>query len=69
MKKLCGLLHAARQKAGYTQQELAKLLGKPQSFVAKYELGERRIDLIEFLEITKLLSADPIAILKALMKR
>ena len=35
-----------------TQAELAAALGKPQSFVAKYENGERRIDVIEFADIT-----------------
>ena len=32
------LLVGAREKAGLTQQQLADLLGKPQSFVAKYEV-------------------------------
>ena len=39
------LLVAARNKAGLTQQKLAKRLGKHQSFVAKYEGGERRLDV------------------------
>jgi transcriptional regulator with XRE-family HTH domain len=34
---------------------LAEALGKPQSFVAKYENGERRIDVIEFVDITSAL--------------
>jgi len=34
-------------------------LGKPQSFVAKYEGGERRLDVVEFATIAKLLKADP----------
>ncbi|WP_242005608.1 helix-turn-helix domain-containing protein [Acetobacter lovaniensis] len=38
-----------------TQAELAAALGKPQSFVAKYENGERRIDVIEFADITSAL--------------
>lgn len=56
---LITLLVAAREKAGLTQQQLADRLGKPQSFVAKYEGGERRIDLIEFLAISRALEFDP----------
>jgi transcriptional regulator with XRE-family HTH domain len=63
------LMIAARKKAGLTQQELARRLRKPQSFVAKYEGGERRIDVIEFLGITAAIGADPARILKALSGR
>ena len=54
----------ARKAAGLTQQQLAKKLGKHQSFVAKYEIGERRLDMVEFMTIAKELGADPIKILK-----
>jgi hypothetical protein len=37
-------LHA---KAGFTQAEVAEQLGRPQSFVSKYEAGQRRLDLVE----------------------
>ena len=57
--RLISLLTAAREKAGLTQQQLADRLGKPQSFVAKYEGGERRIDVIEFLAITRALEVEP----------
>jgi transcriptional regulator with XRE-family HTH domain len=39
---------------------LAKKLGRPQSFIAKYEGGERRIDVIEFVAIARALGADPV---------
>jgi len=58
-KKLIGLLIAAREKSGLTQQQLADLLDKPQSYIAKYEGGERRLDVIEFIAIARALNFDP----------
>ncbi len=66
-RKLSDLLKRARENADMTQTELAQKLGKPQSFVAKYERGERRLDIIELLEITKLLKTDPQKILEKLV--
>ena len=62
------LLIQARKDAGVTQVELAKKLAKPQSFVSKLERGERRIDLIEFLEIAQALGINITAFLKKLSK-
>ena len=59
----------ARKKAGLTQHEVANRLKKPQSFVAKYEGGERRIDVVEFLAIARTIGADPTKIVRALMGR
>jgi transcriptional regulator with XRE-family HTH domain len=53
------LLLRQRTDRGVTQTELAKRLGKPQSFVAKYEGGERRLSVIEFIEIAEALQARP----------
>jgi transcriptional regulator with XRE-family HTH domain len=65
----CGLLVTARRKAGLTQHDVARRLKKPQSFVAKYEGGERRLDVIEFLGIARAIGADPIRIVRALLKK
>ena len=62
------LMIGARKAAGLTQQELAMKLGKPQSFIAKYEAGERRIDVVEFLAICREISVDSVGILKKLVK-
>jgi len=48
-----------------TQQQVADALGKPQSFVAKVEGYERRLDVIEFIAICKVVDADLFDILKA----
>ena len=40
-----------RSEAGLRQEEVARELGRPQSFVSNYELGERRLDLLELREI------------------
>ncbi|MCG2628294.1 helix-turn-helix domain-containing protein [Bradyrhizobium sp. WYCCWR 13023] len=58
-RKLRALLVARRKAAGLTQPVLARKLGKPPSFVAKYELGDRRLDLLEFLEIAEAIGFDP----------
>jgi len=63
------LLTRARKDQGKVQEEVASYLGKPQSFVSKYESGERRLDVIEFLEIAHALGLDPIEIIKELEKR
>jgi transcriptional regulator with XRE-family HTH domain len=57
--RLIATLVAVRHEAGVRQQALAKKLGRPQSFVAKYEGGERRIDVVEFVAIARALGADP----------
>lgn len=48
-------LTAARRESGLTQQELAERLGRSQSFVAKIELGERRVEVVELVEIARIL--------------
>jgi transcriptional regulator with XRE-family HTH domain len=51
-------LVAARHRRGLTQVELAETLGRKQSFVSKYERGERRLDFVEIIEISDALGAD-----------
>ena len=48
----------ARKSAGITQQQLAERMKRPQSFIAKVEGGERRLDVVEFAEWTIALGAD-----------
>ncbi|WP_342635149.1 helix-turn-helix transcriptional regulator [Tepidamorphus gemmatus] len=53
------VLIAARKDAGITQQDLAKALGKPQSFVSKYERRERRLDVVEFVAVARAIGLEP----------
>lgn len=68
----CCVLRETRQAKGITQVEMAKALGKPQSFVAKIEGGERRVDVVEFLALAQCLKVRPeklLARLTAELKR
>jgi transcriptional regulator with XRE-family HTH domain len=51
--RLCDLLRQVRLGAGMQQRELAERLGKPQSFVSRYESGQRRLDLLELRQICR----------------
>lgn len=48
---LRSLLKSARVESGVLQLELANALGKPQSYVSKYELGEKTLDFFELRDI------------------
>ncbi len=50
-ERLNALLRSIRREAGLRQSDLAERLRRPQSYVSKYESGERRLDLIELVEI------------------
>jgi DNA-binding transcriptional regulator YiaG len=65
-KRLCELLKAQRKAAGLTQTVLAERLGKPPSYVAKYELGERRLDLLEYMDVAAAIGFDPCKVVRAL---
>ena len=56
---LIRVLVAARQSAGLSQRDLAARLKRPHSFVGRMEAGERRIDVIEFIEIARVMDIDP----------
>lgn len=62
-------LIACRNVRKLTQAQVAKRLGKPQSFVSKYERGERRRDLVEFLEGAAAIGLEPKQVLEQLEAR
>ncbi len=49
------LLRQLRLGAGLQQRELSERLGKPQSFVSRYESGQRRLDLLELRQICQVI--------------
>ncbi len=62
------MLAEKRGDAGLTQAELAKRLDRKQSYVSNYERGQRRLDLVEFLEVAKALNFDPAKFIRRLTK-
>ncbi|VVE55984.1 XRE family transcriptional regulator [Pandoraea communis] len=54
------MLLDARKEKGLQQVEVAERLGKTQSFVSKYERGERRLDFCEFIEVAAALEIDAV---------
>lgn len=66
-KRLQAALKEARKSAGLTQAQVGKRLGRPQSYVNKYETGERRLDVIEFLDVATVLGLDPHKVIKVVL--
>ena len=51
--EVVALVRKAREKSGRTQGEIAQALGRPQSYISKVETCERRIDIIELLQLCR----------------
>lgn len=68
-ERLRKALALAREGAGLTQAALAIRLARPQSYVSKYERGERRLDIIEFLDVAAAIGTDPVVLLRQVEKR
>jgi transcriptional regulator with XRE-family HTH domain len=65
-QQFTSLLKGARLAANLNQEDLAARLNRPQSYVSKYESGERRLDVIEYLEVCAALGISPHDIIAAL---
>ena len=59
----------ARKASGLTQVEIARALGKPQSYISKVELGERRLDFAEFLELANVIGVDIVKFISKYQKQ
>ena len=57
-RALIAFLTQKRKDAGLSQSELAKALGEYQSFVARMESGQRRVDVIEYEKLAEILKFD-----------
>jgi len=57
-QRVINALKKARKEKGITQAQLAEALGKPQSFIAKVENGERRLDVVEFVHLARLVGVN-----------
>jgi transcriptional regulator with XRE-family HTH domain len=57
-QRLCRMLREMRLERGLRQADLAEILGVNQTFVSKYERGERRLDLIELRQVCESLGTD-----------
>jgi len=60
------MLIQAREAAGLNQRDLSAKMSRPQSYVSKYERGERRLDFVEFLEVAEALGIDPVDFIEKL---
>lgn len=68
-RRLRELLVEYRGRAGMTQADLAERIGRAQTFVSKVEKGERRIDVIELIQVLTVMRADPVEFLERLLRR
>jgi transcriptional regulator with XRE-family HTH domain len=57
------IIVAVRKAEGLSQRDLAERLGKPRSFISKIESRERRLDLVEFIAVSRALEMDPVSLL------
>lgn len=65
---LRALIRKHRKDAGLTQAQVAERLDRYQSYVAMMEAGERRIEVIEFIEIAEAIGFDPSSAIKRLQR-
>jgi transcriptional regulator with XRE-family HTH domain len=68
-QKLLSILVEQRARVSMTQADVARALKKPQSFVSKYERGERRLDFAETITLCRILGIDPNLLLSEFTKR
>ncbi|MFB9978190.1 helix-turn-helix domain-containing protein [Mesorhizobium kowhaii] len=65
-RMIAAALASQRRAKGLSQAEVAKVLGKHQPFIANIESGERRVDLVELMDIAKIIDLDVVALVRDL---
>lgn len=66
---LVRVLTEARQASGLRQVDVAAQIGRDQAFVSLIEKGQRRVDVIEFIRLSRALGHDPQELFSELVKR
>lgn len=61
------VLTETRKSKRITQQDLADRLSRPQSYIAKVETGERRLDVVEFIEWASAIDSSPAELITTIM--
>jgi transcriptional regulator with XRE-family HTH domain len=67
-KRLAAMIVERRKESGLTQADVAKRLKRYQSFVATLESGQRRIDVIELMDLAEIIGFDAAELVKQLKK-
>ena len=67
-RALCATLLSARKTAKLSQAEVAARLKTSQTVIARIESGERRVDVVEFIDLARVLRIDPRNVLSQLMQ-
>jgi transcriptional regulator with XRE-family HTH domain len=57
-----------RREAGLTQHQVSERLSRPQSFIASVETGQRRVDVVELLDLAKAIGFDPLEAVRRVSK-
>ena len=63
-RALVAAIVEAREATGLSQREFAKKLNRTNNFVWRIEAGERKVDVLEFIEIAKAAGLDPLELLR-----
>lgn len=66
---LVAVLTEARRKSGLTQAELARRVGKDQTFISIIERGQRRVDVLEFIALAQAMGADPVRLFAEIFRQ
>ena len=67
-RALIAVVVEARNNAGLTQRALAARLKRSDSFVWKFEAGERQLKVLEFIEIAEVLGVEPDELIRRIGK-